>query len=528
MPDDPQISDLASTFRSVSVETPALQFGNLTPAEMENPSNLEAVVKLLHLHKKGLQDEIGAVDAEQRQELAELRHSLERQNIAFEELQQMLRAALPQLPKAPGPTDTEAVAQLLATKESRKQAVEDFGWKWALDVEDKGLLPLPAYRDRDFYNELMAQRKPSSGMPALPAPPAPVPSASADLLASANLPLSPPAVNKAASDALTALTTSSPFSAALASRNIKFELPKPSKFTRIAADSDIRAWLVRIHEYLTVTGVDPSVWVVFAGNFLDKSPLDLWESRKSQLASQPDVLYSWDNFKEWCIKSFSVHNHERHAISQLQNLTQTGSVAEYRAAHNSLAAKTNLPMQLRIHWWELGLKEHIRAQVKVDPETHQEYTDIDKAQSAACALDAHIDASSAAAASRKRTPPSTAAAVRSDSQRPSQRTKYSDYVEGAPVKVVTWSGNSPEEFHCNDLNGKLCDPLPDFFSSWISGLTGPAGNPDKKFLPQPLLTSGALKRGVCYYKGCAKPGHSWDHCPRLATHVAKNPQVRNA
>ena len=103
-------------------------------------------------------------------------------------------------------------------------------------------------------------------------------------------------------------------------------------------------------------------------------------------------------------------------------------------------------------------------------------------------------------ASRKRTP-STAAAVRSDSQRPSQRTKYSDYVEGAPVKVVKWSGNSPEEFRCNDLNGKLCDPLPDFFSGWISGLAGPAGNPDKKFLPQPLLTSGALKRGCATTRG---------------------------
>ena len=112
------------------------------------------------------------------------------------------------------------------------------------------------------------------------------------------------------------------------------------------------------------------------------------------------MLQSWDSFKEWCIKSFSMHNHERHALSLLEKLSQTGSVTEYKAAHNVLAAKTDLPMQLRIHWWEKGLKEHIQSQV--DPETHQEYTDIDKAQSAACALDAHLESSSVAAASKKR------------------------------------------------------------------------------------------------------------------------------
>ena len=55
-------------------------------------------------------------------------------------------------------------------------------------------------------------------------------------------------------------------------------------------------------------------------------------------------------------------------------------------------------MQLRIHWWEKGLKEHFRSQVTVDSVTHKEYTDIDKAQSAACALVAHLYASSTVAA----------------------------------------------------------------------------------------------------------------------------------
>ncbi|KAL3133595.1 hypothetical protein ABBQ32_008122 [Trebouxia sp. C0010 RCD-2024] len=37
---------------------------------------------------------------------------------------------------------------------------------------------------------------------------------------------------------------------------------------------------------------------------------------------------------------------------------------------------------------------------------------------------------------------------------------------------------------------------------------------------------GKLEKNICFYKGCRKPGHRWDHCPKLAMHVAKNPAVR--
>ena len=233
----------------------------------------------------------------------------------------------------------------------------------------------------------------------------------------------------------------------------------------------------------------------------------------------PDVLYSWDTFKEWCITSFSVHNHERHALTQLENLRQTGSVAEYKAAHNVLAAQTNLPMQLRIHWWEKGLKEHIRSQVKVDPVTHTEYTDIDTAQSAACALDAHLDSSSAAAA-RKRSPSSASARVEPRAQRARH-----DYVPRTPEKVAKWQGDSAENFSC-DTEGRLADSLPEFFKSWTANLEVSKTN-GKPLLPNDLLKSGSLPSNTCFYKGCMKPGHRWDHCPKLAMHVAKNPTLRD-
>ncbi|DBA87058.1 TPA: hypothetical protein ACH3X2_005300 [Trebouxia sp. C0005] len=140
-----------------------------------------------------------------------------------------------------------------------------------------------------------------------------------------------------------------PFSAT-AGRHIKIKLLRPRRFTRIAADSDTQVWLLRVQEYLSVSGIDQSLWVVFASNFLENVPLSLWEARKVTLSAQPEVLYSWDTFRQRCLDSFSEHNHERSALAQLETLRQTGSVAEYKAAHNVLAAKTYLPMQLHIYW----------------------------------------------------------------------------------------------------------------------------------------------------------------------------------
>ncbi len=53
---------------------------------------------------------------------------------------------------------------------------------------------------------------------------------------------------------------------AIARKHIKFELPRLSKFSRIAAH--LRAWLVRIHEHLITIGVEQNVWVVFAAFYL--------------------------------------------------------------------------------------------------------------------------------------------------------------------------------------------------------------------------------------------------------------------
>ena len=422
-----------------------------------------------------------------------------------------------------GPTDHEGVAYALRDPAARQKAIKEYGISWLIDAKDKQLWPASALHDDDFLIQYLELKK--SGMAFLPSA-----TATADLLASANHSVS---IGKAASESVPVVPypstagTPFPFAAALAGRHVKVELPKPGKFSRIAVDFDIRAWLRRMHEYLTISGVEPKAWVVFASNFLAQAPLQLWEARKTQLTEQPDLLYSWDNFREWCTSSFSVHNHEKHALQQLEKLRQTGSVAEYKAAHDVLAAQTALPVQLRISWWEQGLKDEVRTMCSVDPLTHKEYTDIEKAQSAACACDAHLTSASAAAA--KKHPRSShpfSASVRVD-RRPKQRPKFNDFVGKADLdpKVATWSNDSPEQFTC-ELDGRLQEPLPAFFQQWIDNCPR-SQSTGKPLLPENLLRDGRLPSGHCYYKGCDKPGHRWNLCPRLAMHVAKNPAVRN-
>ncbi|DBA70533.1 TPA: hypothetical protein ACH3X2_011933 [Trebouxia sp. C0005] len=251
--------------------------------------------------------------------------------------------------KLPGPTDAAGVASTLETADKQDAAVKEFGAEWLVSVQS--LIPVTVWAQEDFPGKFCKVKQSlaiASGMPqpsSLPSPPG-LPIAVTPTLTNGY-----PSIGNAASG------------------------PNPS--------------MPSLAPTPAVSG---------------KAPLQLWEARKIQLHTQPDVLYSWHSFRQWCIDSFSLHNVERHALAQLEDLRQTGSVAEYKAAHNVLAAKTNLPMQLRIYWWERGLKPEIAAEIKVDPLTYKGYTDIEKAQQAACAYGAHYDPSPSAA-SRKRDRP---------------------------------------------------------------------------------------------------------------------------
>ena len=423
-----------------------------------------------------------------------------------------------------GPEAPEAIDHVLRDRPAREVALKTYTLEWLTQTRDKGLWPRSALEDIDFmvkYIDLM--KAPGSGMPSTPqsalpgsvALPAPSPIASASKAVSA--PLVPTSSMP---------SSSLPFASAMAGRHIKFELPRPSKFARIDADSNIRAWLLRVHEYVTISGIDPSAWVVVASHFLDRDPLALWEARKTQLAEQPGVLYAWDSFREWCISSFTVINHEKRALDKLQALRQTGSVTAYKAAHDVLASQTTLPMQLRLLWWEHGLKPEIAAQVKVDPLTYKEFTDIDKAMSAACALDSHIDASSSVAAKRKQSSPSLACATPARAP-PAQRQRFERILSAGKSQTARWTGDSAEEFTLVDTEGALAEPLPAFFSKWIGDRN--QGSSGKPLLPHGLMYNGSPQDGIpcCFYKGCRKVGHRWTQCPDLALHVAKNPKVRD-
>ena len=178
------------------------------------------------------------------------------------------------------------------------------------------------------------------------------------------------------------------------------------------------------------------------------------------------------------------------------SLRQTASVAEYKAAHDVLAAKSKLPTAQRLLFWEQGLKAEIRAECKLNPLTHKAYSSLSAAQSAAMAVDAHL--SSAAAVKKRTSGPTVAAAT------VSKKTKRESDPE------VQWSteGNT---FNCAK-NGMMALPLPGFFSKWIESAC-PLRH-GKPLLPRGYISS-SVSQPFCFAKGCTGV-HVWSRCPTLA------------
>ncbi|KAA6423521.1 MAG: hypothetical protein FRX49_06581 [Trebouxia sp. A1-2] len=179
------------------------------------------------------------------------------------------------------------------------------------------------------------------------------------------------------------------------------------------------------------------------------------------------------------------------------SLRQTASVAEYKAAHDVLAAKSKLPTAQRLIYWEQGLKPEIRAECKLDPLTHTAYANLAAAQTAALAVDSHF---SSVVSGKKRAGP-TAAAATVASKKP--RTEH----EQSPT--VPWSING-NKFHCA-RNGIMQLPLPQFFTEWVSSLPKVNG---KSHLPREHFASG-VSMPTCFAKGCGQT-HAWTRCPTLA------------
>ena len=133
------------------------------------------------------------------------------------------------------PMDREGVAEALRDSATRIASSREYGIQWLIDVKDKGLWPMAALSDEPFMARFLQQK---SGI--FEPPVAPLPTATAnEVLASAQPPAS---VGKASSDsfrllgnASTPLTGSGslfPFSAAIAGKHVKIDLPRPSKFSR--------------------------------------------------------------------------------------------------------------------------------------------------------------------------------------------------------------------------------------------------------------------------------------------------------
>ncbi|KAI4208880.1 MAG: hypothetical protein L6R36_009552, partial [Xanthoria steineri] len=135
------------------------------------------------------------------------------------------------------PTDPEAVKHALRDPAARMESA------WLLLVDgDQGQQALAFLCLGGFMLYYLKQKEHGGN---IESPSAFQPAASARLLTSANHQAMAP-FGKTASDSLPATMlapstagTSFPFAAALPGKHVKIDLPKPSKFSRIAVDSDI-------------------------------------------------------------------------------------------------------------------------------------------------------------------------------------------------------------------------------------------------------------------------------------------------
>ena len=168
-----------------------------------------------------------------------------------------------------GPTDPECVAAALRDKDARP-SYRGLWPQWLMEVRE--LWPKSALADDASLAYYLQQKGAANSgradpfVCAKPLPAASLPAATANvdtrLPASAYTPVSVWArlhqhlCQALGLHQLVALLFPS---AGIAGKHVKVNLPSPSKFNRIAVDSDVRAWLRRMNEYLTISGIEPTL-----------------------------------------------------------------------------------------------------------------------------------------------------------------------------------------------------------------------------------------------------------------------------
>ena len=133
-----------------------------------------------------------------------------------------------------------------------------------------------------------------------------------------------------------------------------------------------------------------SDWSTFASTLLDNVPLDLFiaaESEAEQLGLDAHSAFlEWHSFTEWCNDNLNVTDRDVQAKQSIQSLKQTGSVAAYKAAFDSLKVRAGNP-GMHLFWWNQGLKPVIQQLTAIDFKTSGPYTVLADAQRAALAVE---------------------------------------------------------------------------------------------------------------------------------------------
>lgn len=210
-----------------------------------------------------------------------------------------------------------------------------------------------------------------------------------------------------------------------------------------------------------------------------------------------------------------------HAKQSIQSLKQTGSVAAYKAAFDSLKVRAGNP-GMHLFWWNQGLKPVIQQLTAIDFRTSGPYTILADAQRAALAVESSRMGGPATPAfvsdpsSSSRQPFTTL-----DNRRPSSASKGYKFRQTLPPQQQTRPAAAAP--HNRGSAASAVHKVPSLASKNPNILaymrrSAPQGKP--AVIPAAIAKPvSAQQSGTCWVKGCdpSTALHSrWQDCPRAS------------
>lgn len=155
---------------------------------------------------------------------------------------------------------------------------------------------------------------------------------------------------------------------------------KPSKPAKFRGDRDdaqmVESWLYSLDRQFIACNTNTDAGrIAYATAMLEKNALDWWMyTERQSAAGGPAAPSTWASFCAALIQRFRPINDERVARDKLLSLRQTGSVAQFATAFQTLLLKVpDISDAERLHRFIAGLKPTIKTQLLIsNPKTLEE------------------------------------------------------------------------------------------------------------------------------------------------------------